>query len=78
VKRSAVSSRMYDHTSVLRMIESRFNLEPLTVRDASANDLSAELDLTLPVTPAPQFEVPQGNYTIPCETPGGDGLLRYV
>jgi len=55
VKRKSVSSTLYDHSSVLRMIESRWNLQPLTVRDATANDLGAEIDLTLPVTAAPQF-----------------------
>jgi phospholipase C len=28
---------VFDHTSVLRLIEWRWNLAPLTVRDATAN-----------------------------------------
>jgi phospholipase C len=43
---------LYDHTSVLRMIEWRWDLEPLSVRDATANNLASELDFTL-VDPAP-------------------------
>lgn len=66
VKRSAVSSVVYDHTSILKLIETRWNLAPLTVRDAGANDLMAEIDLTLPVTPAPQFDVAQGPFSVPC------------
>jgi phospholipase C len=66
VKRKSVSSTVYDHSSVLRMIETRWNLQPLTVRDATANDLTSEIDLTIPVTAAPQFTVPQGPFLTPC------------
>ncbi len=62
VKRASVSSRIYDHASVLRLIESRWNLEPLTVRDATANNLMDELDFTILVTPAPVIDVPQGPF----------------
>jgi phospholipase C len=66
VKRKSVSSRLYDHSSVLRMIEKRWNLAPLTVRDANANDLGDELDLTLPVSAAPQFgDLPTFPFTCP-------------
>jgi phospholipase C len=43
-RRGHVSSVVHDHTSVLRHIEGLFDLEPLTVRDAAANDLSDCLD----------------------------------
>jgi phospholipase C len=66
VKRKSVSSRIYDHSSVLKMIETRWNLQPLTVRDATANDLSAEIDLSLDVAAAPQFEVPAGPFGDRC------------
>ena len=66
VKRKSVSSRVYDHSSVLRLIETRWNLQPLTVRDATANDLTVEIDLTIPVTAAPHFDVPQGPFLTPC------------
>src|SRR4051812_33650072 len=42
----AVSHVTFDHTSVLRFIEWRFELEPLTVRDATANNLVDALDFT--------------------------------
>jgi phospholipase C len=66
VKRKSVSSRVYDHSSVLRMIETRWNLQPLTIRDQTANDLTAEIDLALAVTAAPQFEAVQGPFLPPC------------
>ena len=62
VKRKSVSSRVYDHSSVLKMIETRWNLQPLTERDATANDLSAEIDLSLHVAAAPQFDAQGGPF----------------
>jgi phospholipase C len=48
-----VDHTRYDFTSVLRTIENRFDLPPLTSRDAEANDLSGGLDLTqAPLPPA--------------------------
>jgi phospholipase C len=57
VKRGAVSSRIYDHASILRLIESRWSLQPLTIRDAQANNLADELDLQNPRLDAPAIEV---------------------
>lgn len=56
-KRGAVSSKIYDHASILRLIESRWNLQPLTVRDAQANNLADELDLQNPQLDAAAIEV---------------------
>lgn len=44
VKEGHVSSVVYDHTSILKHIETLFDLEPLTARDAAANDLSDAID----------------------------------
>jgi phospholipase C len=44
VKKGHVSSAVYDHASVLKHIETMFGLEPLTARDAAANDLSDAID----------------------------------
>jgi phospholipase C len=44
-KRHHVSHQLYDHTSVLAMIERKWNLPALTFRDANANDLTDFLDL---------------------------------
>jgi len=43
----------YDHTSVLKMIEWRWGLQPLTLRDASARNLAEVLDLRAPRTDLP-------------------------
>jgi phospholipase C len=44
-KRDHVSHVLYDHTSVLAMVERKWNLPALTYRDANANDLADFLDL---------------------------------
>ena len=41
-----VSSVVHDHTSVLKLIESKWNLPALTYRDAAADDLLDSVDLT--------------------------------
>jgi phospholipase C len=66
VKRKSVSSKIYDHSSVLRFIEKRWDLQPLTVRDATANDIGDEIDLSITVSAAPQFEVP-GPFAFTCD-----------
>jgi phospholipase C len=47
---------VHDHTSVLRLIETKWNLAPLTARDASANNLLDALDLS---KPPPFLEPPE-------------------
>jgi len=56
-----IDHTQYDFTSVLRSIEHRFGLQPLTNRDHQANTLTAGLDMTQ--TPAKPFviEAPIGN-----------------
>ena len=44
-KRDFVSHTVYDHTSVLKTIEKKWNLPAMTYRDANANDLFDCLDL---------------------------------
>ncbi len=57
-RRGYIATGTYDHTSVLRMIEWRWGLAPLSVRDASANNLAEVLDFTSPDYRAPSFAVP--------------------
>src|SRR6516164_4968959 len=57
-RRGHVAHGAYDHTSLLRLIEWRFGLRPLSVRDRTANNLAAALDLSRPRLSAPQFNVP--------------------
>ena len=57
-QRGAVSHTFFDHTSILKMIENRWSLSPLTKRDAGANDLASVLNLSTPNTSAPKYAVP--------------------
>ncbi|HVV01253.1 MAG TPA: alkaline phosphatase family protein [Verrucomicrobiae bacterium] len=60
--RGTIAHGLYDHTSVLRMIEWRWSLRPLTVRDAGANNLAEVLDFSRSNPAAPQFSVPAGPF----------------
>ena len=53
----AVSHVTFDHTSVLRLIEWRWGLPPLTVRDATANNLALALDFSHPRSGRPPLFV---------------------
>ena len=55
VKRGYVSSVTYDHTSVLKFLEWRFDLSPLTMRDAAANNILDALDFDQEPRPAPEL-----------------------
>jgi len=65
-RRRNISSVVYDHASILRLIEWRWSLEPLTVRDAGANNLADELDFAHPDISAPVYDVPAGPFGGPC------------
>jgi phospholipase C len=65
-RRAHVTSRMYDHASILKLIETRWGLEPLTVRDTEASDLSAEINLSHYDTNAPGLDAPAGPFRAPC------------
>ena len=64
-KKGFVDPTQYDHTSTMKFIETRWGLEPLTTRDAAANDLTNAFDFSasglptqtgLPATGAPMYE----------------------
>ena len=58
-RRHHVAHGVYDHTSILKMIEWRWELTPLTVRDAKANNIAHVLDFASPPNlRAPSYEVP--------------------
>jgi phospholipase C len=71
-QRGFIAHGLYDHTSILKMIEWRFGLPPLTVRDQTANNLAEVLNLAAPDVTAPTFTVPTGPFGSPCPpvTPG--------
>jgi len=66
--RHRVSHIVFEQTSVLRMIEWRWGLEPLTVRDATANNLAEALKLDKRRLGIPQFGVPVGPFGAACPT----------
>ncbi len=54
-KRNHVSHVVYDHTSILAMVERKWNLPAMTYRDANANDLTDFLDLRAMSRQSPTF-----------------------
>jgi phospholipase C len=58
-RRGYVATGVYDHTSILKLIEWRFGLAPLSKRDATANNLAEVLDFSAKVRAAPDYSVPQ-------------------
>ena len=63
-----VDSLVYDHTSVLKLIEWRFGLEPLTRRDASNDvaNLAHALDFENPNFNPPSLPVASAPTPTPC------------
>jgi phospholipase C len=63
-----VNSEVYDNTSILKLIEWRWNLKPLTARDASADvgNLAFALDLEHPDPVAPSLPLPDEPVVVPC------------
>jgi phospholipase C len=57
-RRGHVDHRVYDHASVLKLIEWRFGLPALSPRDAHANNLATALDFGRHDARAPRFQVP--------------------
>jgi phospholipase C len=70
-RREHVSHRVLDHTSVLKMIEWRWGLEPLTVRDAAATNLAEVLQFPAPEFSAKELPVPTGPFGQVCATGAG-------
>jgi phospholipase C len=63
-KRNYVSHVVHDHTSILRLIETKWNLPAMTYRDANASNLLDTVDFfvepafaTPPALPAPNLEL---------------------
>ena len=57
-RRGHVSHRTFDHTSILKMIEWRFGLKPLTPRDQHAHNLASVLDFANPDLSSTAYAVP--------------------
>ena len=72
---AAVTHNFYDHTSVLKLIEWRWGLEPLTRRDAShaptdPGNLATALNFSHPVTKVPALPVLPPFTPTACGGPG--------
>jgi phospholipase C len=57
-RRRHIAHRVYDHTSILKLIEWRWGLAPLTRRDAAARNIAEVLDFSRRNLTAPQWSVP--------------------
>ena len=57
-RRGHVSQLLFDHASVLKLIQWRFGLKPLSRRVTTANNLALALDFTRHPRPAPPIPVP--------------------
>jgi phospholipase C len=74
-RRGHVAHGVYDHTSVLKMIEWRWGLDPLTPRDAAARNIAEVLDFgSAPNLAAPRWEVPPA-VSVAC---GPEGTADYT
>src|SRR4029077_4918490 len=65
-RRNFIAHEQFDHTSILKIIEWRFGLPPLTVRDQTANNLADVLNLAAPDISVSAFTVPAGPFGSPC------------
>jgi len=66
-RRGFVAHEQYDHTSILSMIEWRWGLDALSMRDETANNLAFTLDFTRRKNlRAPPYSVPQGPFGEMC------------
>ncbi len=74
-RRHHVSHQVYDHASVLKMIEWRWGLKSLTPRDAAARNIAEALDFGNPANlQAPRWSVPAA-VSAPC---GPTGTADYT
>lgn len=76
--RRFVAHDVFDHTSVLRFIEWRWGLEPLTVRDATANNLADALDFSRRRRRAQQYAVPPGPFGGVCPSSSGPDKWTFL
>ena len=65
-RRSSVAHGVYDHTSILKLVEWRWGLKPLSVRDAQANNLATALDFSHRLLSAPKITAPRIVAGAPC------------
>jgi len=81
-----INNEVYDHTSILKLIEWRWNVPPLTKRDSpndtDVNNMLDALDLQNPVYTVPSLPHPSMPFPFPCldesqrRPTEWDGLLK--
>jgi phospholipase C len=67
-RRGHVAHGVYDHTSILKLAEWRWGLEPLSERDATANNLAGALDFRHRNVHAPKITAPKFVVGAACTT----------
>ncbi len=65
-RRGRVAHGTYDHTSILKLVEWRFGLEPLSARDAQAANIANALDFSHRNLAAPKIVAPRVLVGAPC------------
>ena len=65
-KRIVSGGAPFEHTSILKMIEWRWGLPPMTARDANARNLAEALDFTSARTDDPAIPLPSPHPSIAC------------
>ena len=56
-RRGGIDTNVYDHTSILRFVEWRWGLAPLTARDRAARNLAYAFDFAHPRLDVPALPV---------------------
>ena len=76
-KKNYVSHVVHDHTSILSLVEHKWNLPALTNRDGAADNLLDCLDLTgtPPFLTPPTLPAPKNTTGAPLCTPGEPGPI---
>jgi phospholipase C len=70
-RRGGIDSGVYDHTSMLKLVEWRFGLAPLSARDRSARNLALALDFSKPRLDVPALPLVPDPGPHLCGSPGG-------
>ena len=71
-KKQYVSHQTFDHTSILKLVETKWNLPALTYRDANAQNMLDFFDLTAtrpPFAEPPELRAPKNPFSSPAALP---------
>jgi phospholipase C len=74
-RKGHVGHATYDHTSILKMVEWRFGLKPLTKRDAAARNLAESFDFAHPRTAVPDLPLVVDPGPHVCQPPVGSNPM---